>query len=107
MTKDERSLLLFLETCAVDYGGKIDARHMNKDDFRIAESWDRSGYLKFGRICYKDIPSSVTAKTHWVELSEDAWKDAHAERRARFDRIESKRTWNRTEDLNKDGELLE
>ena len=105
MTKDERSLLLFLETCSVDYGGKIDARHMNAEDFRIAESWNKSGYIKFGRICWRDI--SEDKRSYWVEFSEEAWKDAHAERRARYDRIEGNRTWVRTEDLNKDGGPLE
>ena len=34
LTKEERSLLLCLETRAVDYGGTVDARHMNQDDFK-------------------------------------------------------------------------
>lgn len=29
MTKEEKSLLLYLETCATEKGGKVDARHMN------------------------------------------------------------------------------
>ena len=36
MTKDERSLLLFFETAATDYGGLVDPRHMNAEDWKIA-----------------------------------------------------------------------
>ena len=37
MTSDERNLLLYLETRAVDHGGLVDAKHMNKEDMEIAE----------------------------------------------------------------------
>jgi hypothetical protein len=30
MTSDERNLLLYLETRAVDYGGIVDTKHMNE-----------------------------------------------------------------------------
>jgi hypothetical protein len=43
LSKDEKSLLLFFESCAVEYGGKINVRHMNEDDFKIAEAWNRTG----------------------------------------------------------------
>lgn len=43
MTSDERSLLLYLETRAVDHGGKVDAQHMNKEDFDIAKKWMKKG----------------------------------------------------------------
>lgn len=36
LTKQELSLLLFLETRAVDYGGRVDTRHMNMDDMTTA-----------------------------------------------------------------------
>jgi len=41
MTKNERSLLLYLETRAVDYGGIVDTRHMNQDDMEIAKEWNK------------------------------------------------------------------
>jgi hypothetical protein len=98
MTKEEKSLLLFLETCAVDSGGEVDSRHMNADDFKTAEKWKKSGYILFGRICSVDISNN---KTNWVELSDCAWSDAHKERKERFSRINSKRTWKKTEELRK------
>jgi len=91
MTKDERSLLLFFESQAVDYGGLIDSRRMNEDDHKKAREWDESGFIKFGRVAWSDIEAqesrNVTPKTHWVEFSESAWVIAHQERRARFERV--------------------
>lgn len=92
MSKDERSLLLFFETCAVDYGGKIDVRHMNKEDMDIAKKWNKEGFVKFGRIKFHDI---IGKHTHWCEFSEEAWKLAHQERRARCCRIMSHNTFGR------------
>jgi len=91
MSKDERSLLLYFECQAVDYGGKIDARRMNSIDFEIAKEWDSTGFVRFGRIYsghIQKLPSNVF--DHWVVLSEAAWTEAHRERRARNVRVESK-----------------
>lgn len=95
MSKDERSLLLFLETRAVDYGGKIDARMMNQDDFDIAEKWNENGFIGFGRIVFRNIKGS---ETHWCRLSDEAWKLAHQERRNRWERMWLKKDWLTTED---------
>lgn len=93
MTSDERNLLLYLETRAVDYGGKVDAQHMNKEDFDIVQKWNKEGFVKFGRIKFHSI---IGKSTHWCELSEEAWNLAHAERRARCKRIMSKQTIDKT-----------
>jgi hypothetical protein len=99
MTKDEKSLLLFLETQATDYGGRVDVRHMNEDDMNIADKWNKDGFLKFGRIRFKDIRQAGTRhSTHWVVLSDKAWKDAHEERKARAKRMYDKRDWKTTEE---------
>lgn len=89
MNKDERSLLLFFETCAVDHRGKVDARHMNDADLKIAETWNKSKFVQFGRIKFKDITPSVGVSklTHWCLLSDEAWKLAHEERVARAKRM--------------------
>ena len=101
MTKEEKSLLLFLETQAVDYWGKVDIRHMNEDDMNIAERWNKEGFIKFGRICYKDIkPAGIRVSTHWVNLSEKAMNAAHDERKARAVRTWKKREWKTTEEKN-------
>lgn len=97
MTKDERSLLLYLETRAVDYGGKIDTRHMNKEDIDTAKGWNKEGFLWFGRIKFHDIAYHMT---HWCELSDEAWSLAHQERKARYKRIASKLEFGKTASAN-------
>ena len=95
MTSDERNLLLFFETQAVDYGGLIDLKQrMNKEDMEIAKKWNDEGFVKFGRIKFH----SIAISSHWCELSEDAWNIAHAERKARCLRIMSKQTIDKTYD---------
>lgn len=97
MTKDERSLLLFFETQAVDYGGLIDLKQrVNKEDFDIAKKWNEEGFVKFGRIKFHSIIPG--GSTRWCELSDEAWNIAHAERRARCLRIMSKQTIDKTYD---------
>jgi len=100
MTKDEKNLLLYLEVRAVDQGGKVDLVHMNKSDMDIAEKWKDEKFISFGRIVFADcvITARLKAVTHWVELSEAAWKAAHDERRARVARMWAKRTWLKTEE---------
>ena len=98
MSKDERSLLLYLETRAVDYGGKVDVRHMNSDDMAIAKIWNKSGFLGFGRVASEDCSSSGA---HWCRLTDEAWRLAHEERRARAARMYAQRTWKTTEEKRK------
>jgi hypothetical protein len=95
MNKDERSLLLFLESCSVDYGGVVNTKRMNAEDLQIAERWNKEGVIRFGRIVLRHVTSQGT---HWCKLSEEAWKLAHAERRARAERMWGNRTWVSTED---------
>ena len=89
MNKDERSLLLYFECQAVDYGGKIDVRRMNEIDMELAKEWNSTGFVHFGRIAARDIqklPSNIFS--HWCVLSEEAWIEAHRERRVRNVRVE-------------------
>ncbi|MBA7599689.1 hypothetical protein ES703_06726 [subsurface metagenome] len=92
MTSDEKRLLLYLETCAVDHGGKVDINHMNKEDLDIALKWNEEKFVKFGRIKFH----SIKIRWHWCELSEEAWNIAHAERKARCKRIMSRQPINKT-----------
>ena len=95
MTSDERNLLLYLETRAVDYGGLVDTKHMNKEDMDIAKKWNEEGFLKFGRIRFHSITS---AGTYWCELPNEVWNLAHTERKARCLRIMFKQTIDKTYD---------
>lgn len=87
----EKSLLLYFETQAVDYGGKLESVRMNADDFAIAKRWNEAGFVQFGRIAFHDIKKNAgVARDHWCVLSDEAWKLAHAERRARCERVMAK-----------------
>ena len=104
MNKQELNLLLYLETRAVDYGGGVSAEHMNAEDFQIVKRWAEREYVEFGRICAADIRSQspvATSRraTNWVVLSEQAWIDAHMERRARNTRLWAKRRFHKTSEL--------
>src|SRR3972149_3347597 len=87
--------LLYYETRAVDYGGRVDVRRMNQVDIEIAKRWNAEGFIRFGRIAARHI---TTDGTHWCILSEEAWTLAHKERRARQERLWLKKDWLSTED---------
>lgn len=95
MTAAEKSLLLYLETRAVDYGGRVNTLHMNTEDMEIAAKWNKEGFIKFGRIVMRHHNSDGT---HWCRLSDNAWVLAHKERMNRWERLWAKREWLTTED---------
>lgn len=93
MTKDQRSLLLFLESAAVERGGTFSAMQVNSDDGTLLAEWKITGFIKCGRIASHDIDGRQhQPKTHWVILSDDAWAIAGMERRARCCRLMEKLT---------------
>jgi len=97
LTKDERSLLLFFETLAVDHCGVIDdPQKMSSEDFKIAQQWDKEGFCSFKRYTKRGFDDDddyykVLLLTHIIELSEEAWLLAHQERKARAIRIKIKK----------------
>lgn len=96
MTKDERSLLLYLETRAVDHAGLVDHRQMNDEDREIAKKWSEIGFIQYGRVAYYTITKET--ETDWVKLSDAAFELAHQERKARSERLWEKRSWMSTEE---------
>lgn len=89
--KKQISLLVFFETCAVDYGGKTQGCRMNSEDHAIAKDMVAEGLITFGRLPFAYIESqnnSRTPFTHFVTLSEEAWQLAHRFRRERATRLE-------------------
>lgn len=95
LTKDDRSLLLYLESRAVDNSGAVHTQHMNADDMAIAEKWNADGFVSFGRIASEYLPLP-SGSTHWCVLSEAAWQAAHDERQARAIRGWNNRIWKST-----------
>jgi len=99
LTKNEKSLLLYLETRAVDHGGLVDIRQMNDEDVDTAMRWDKEVFVQYGRVCAADVQrlGSMRRKlTNWCLLSPKAWQLAHEERRARAERMWDKRSWQTT-----------
>lgn len=93
MTRDEISLLLFFETCAVDYGGLVRESAMNDGDRAIAKAWSESGYAKYERVSSAYLESGgLKSRNHVVTLSDKAFEDAHRLRRERADRSFKNRT---------------
>ena len=92
MSREERSLLLFVETQAVDHGGALDRSRVNDADMEVLLDWHEDGFVMCGRL-----PSALAGPgarrgrgrcaTHWVHLSDEAWRLAHEERRARHGRL--------------------
>jgi hypothetical protein len=95
------SLLLYLETRAVDHRGRVSLRHMNEEDLEIAREWDERGFLSFGRIRHADITEDGT---HAVHLSEAAWALAHHYRKAKAERVYAKRDYRTTAEKRADKE---
>jgi len=94
LNKTELSLLLYLETRAVDHGGLVETSHMNEEDDEIAKRWNEEGFIKFGRVYSKHVKKTAYgAASRWVQFTEEAWEEAHKERKARADRMWEKRSW--------------
>lgn len=90
LTKAEQSVLLYLETCAVDAGGLAESVRMNNDDFDAIAVLTADGFLNFGRIYSKLLNThgfSRSNPTHWVELTELGWAAAAACRRSPVARL--------------------
>jgi hypothetical protein len=91
MTTEERSLLLYIETCSVDYGGLVNYQHINDDDRKILKQWDEGGFISFSRITFDSLQLLKDKNnSNLVHLSEEAWNLAHKERRARSARMSKK-----------------
>lgn len=80
---DERNLLLYLETCAVDKRGCVNSQHMNGSDIDCARNWNDTGFLRFGRL--KAIECTAV-RHYWVRFLDQSYAVAAVLRRMRADR---------------------
>lgn len=92
MTKDQKSLLLYFETCLVDYHGRVEGCRINEADIEIAKQFAESKLIDFGRLSMKAIQKlrgdpHGRIFTHYVRFSDKAWKLAHQFRRERSERM--------------------
>lgn len=88
LSREQKALLLFLETQAVDHGGRIFCASMNKDDWDIFHNWVADGFIEGGRI--KTAFGFTKERHQWVRLSDNAWRLAHEERKLRAARMAEK-----------------
>jgi hypothetical protein len=92
MSKDERNLLLYIESVSVDYGGLVHSQRINDDDLEILKRWDEQGFVSYSRLTWDSVQSLHDKhNTNLVYLSEEAWKLAHEERRERNMRMRSRK----------------
>lgn len=92
LTRNEKSVLLYAETCVVDRSGLMVGARMNEADIAALKKFQEAGALVFGRIPFHCIPTlhhdgPGLESTHWVTFNEDAWTAAHALRRVRAEQI--------------------
>ncbi|WP_322068965.1 hypothetical protein [Paraburkholderia bannensis] len=90
LSNAERSVLLYAETCCVDYSGLLEAKRMNSDDLDALRKLQGVGVLTFGRIpgrLLEEVGKYGRRPTHWVTFTDAAWELAHALRRKRAERI--------------------
>ena len=91
MNSNEKSLILFFETCAVDRAGAVDARRMNTGDHEVAGILAKDGVIEpLERVASEDLTETRTFK---VTMTEKGWKLAAEFRRERADRMNDRRQW--------------
>lgn len=95
MTKEEKSLLLYLENRCFEFAGAVHGKQLTNPDRDIIKKWETEGFIKFGGMAQECLEDDRTSKrgNYWCMLSEDAWKMAHSLRMARSKAGWSNRQW--------------
>ena len=93
MTKDERSLLLYCEDCAVNKSGAMLPANLNDKDRKILKRWNTEGFVESDRITFNDMPGD---RSLWCHLSDEAWSLAGDLRHARAVRCWEGKPWTTT-----------
>jgi hypothetical protein len=86
--KEYKALLLYLETCAVDHGGLVDHTRLTAEDFAQIALWVNCDFLRWqstGGLEFGPLPLDRHPRSYLVELSNDAWEEAHKLRRRHAD----------------------
>ena len=104
-TDEEKSLLLFLETCVCDQWGIVDTRRMNTDDMEIAKKWNDEGFIWYRRLPAKYIIGAELnqGQTHRAVLPVKTLDIAYQIRKERSIRVTGKRSRRIKEFFNKLG----
>jgi len=87
LTRNQVSLLLYLESTLVEYGGTVESNRMNKDDFDDVPRLTEAGLIAgFKRVPAKLLGTFARHVTHTVDFTEEGWRVAHQLRRERAER---------------------
>lgn len=82
MTREQRSILLYAETCIVDGSGLLEGIRMNEADHQALTKLKDEGFLDYGRVP-GSLLGELKGKTHWINFYESGWQAAHQLRRSR------------------------
>lgn len=87
LTRAHKSVLLYIESCLVDYGGLLDSDRMNKADHDSIAELEAAGFVVVKRVPAKLLGKFIGRKvTHYAELTETGWALAHEQRKERAQR---------------------
>lgn len=98
LTRDEKNLLLYIETRAVDHTCKLLSPHLNDDDIKILEQWNKLGFVTYNRIAYEYVERGLST---CAILTDEAFTLAHALRVDRAKRMYKERNYETTQELRK------
>lgn len=90
LTRDEISLLLYAESCMVDYGGLYQFERTNEADRKIMDRWRKDGFMDHGRVASECLRPHVSL---WLRLSPEGVAMAQELRRRRIERGWNGRKW--------------
>lgn len=84
LTKEEKSLILYIETRAVDHDSMIDTKQINATDEQILKKYHNEGWIKYGRV--HSNHAIKTGKGMYVLLSDELFEIAAELRKQRAKR---------------------
>lgn len=86
LTKTDKSILLYAESCMVDYGGLLEGQRMNGEDIESLNKLRDAGILDYGRIPGRLMGKLPTERnvSYWVTLTDAGWLMSAQLRRERF-----------------------
>lgn len=92
MSKEEKSALLYAESCLVDFSGLLESNKTNSMDIEAFKKFSSLDLVAFGRIPSELLSSDSPRKcAHWITFNEKAWTIAHALRRRRSENVNQRR----------------
>lgn len=87
LTKDQKSMLTYIETCVVDHGGTLEAARMNAADHEAMKDLKSLKLIDHGRMPSEFLRVHGARKcAHWAVLTDAGWEVAHKLRRERAER---------------------